>query len=416
MRAIPIHWTVETVVRRKHRINPKPQYQRTRVWNESKKQLLIDSILRQYDMPKFYLRPSGAPYDYEVVDGQQRLTTIWDFFDDKFALGEDAQDIPGLGDLSGRRFSQLTSGAQDRIALFELFLVEMQGASDLEIRDLFLRLQEGVTLNPAEKRNAMPGVMRDFVADLGENNRAFPLTSISSKRFAWHDLAALVMCLEIAEGPTEAKAPNLRKLYENNASFNTNASSAKKVKRTLNYMTKVLREQPPEMDIKWGFLDLYLLISKLDEIYVLDRHEEDFAIFYTSFEDERRSIQDPADLLSSNHSKWDRDMYDYIESFVRSGGTKQNIEKRHDVYKRRLLDSRPDLQPKDPTRAFTRDERIVVWRRDNESCKLCAKDVSLDEMHADHIVPHSRGGITTIENGQTRVPCNLSKGTSTAEV
>ena len=94
---------------RKGRINPKPQYQRTPVWNETKKQLLIDSVLRGYDLPKFYLRSSDPPYDHEVVDGQQRLYAIWDFRDDQYALGDKSKTIPDFGDLSGKKWSELSS-------------------------------------------------------------------------------------------------------------------------------------------------------------------------------------------------------------------------------------------------------------------------------------------------------------------
>ena len=176
MKTRPRHWTIETVVRRQPRINPQPQYQRTPVWNEGKRQLLIDSILRQYDVPKFYLRVSNPPYDHEVIDGQQRLRAIWDFCADQYVLGDVSKDVPNLGDLSDKKFSELSSDAQDQIGIFELNLVEVEEASDIEIRDLFLRLQEGVSLNPAEKRNAMPGNMRDFVAKLGDTHRVFPLT------------------------------------------------------------------------------------------------------------------------------------------------------------------------------------------------------------------------------------------------
>ncbi len=255
MKTRPRHWTIETIARRKPKINPRPQYQRTPVWNESKKQLLIDSILRQYDMPKFYLRVSlDSEYEHEVVDGQQRLNAIWNFHDDQYALGEASKDIPDFGDLSGKKFSELPSDLQDRFAIFELNLVEVEDASDLEIRDLFLRLQEGITLNPVEKRNAMPGNMRDFIADLGENQRVFPLTLLSENRFGWHDIAAVVTCLEMAQGPTDVKAPSLSRMYRNNQDFNLNGSIAKKVRQHLKYMEKVLANRPPEMDVKWGFV------------------------------------------------------------------------------------------------------------------------------------------------------------------
>jgi hypothetical protein len=57
-----------------------PDFQREEVWTETKKRLLIDSILRGWHLPKFYFRKvdDGA---FECVDGQQRLTAIWEFFD-----------------------------------------------------------------------------------------------------------------------------------------------------------------------------------------------------------------------------------------------------------------------------------------------------------------------------------------------
>ena len=345
-------------------------------------------------MPKFYLRLStDGEYDHEVVDGQQRLNAIWDFHNNQYVLGNVSKDIPDFGDLSDKKFSELPSDVQDSFAIFELNIVEVEDASDLEIRDLFLRLQEGIALNPVEKRNAMPGNMRDFIADLGENHRVFPLTFFPGKRFEWHDLAAVVTCLEIAQGSTDVKAPSLTRMYRNNQDFDRNGQVAKKVRHVLKYLEKVLEDRPPEMNIKWGFVDLYLLISKMDELYVIKDREADFADFYVAFEiDRRTAISDPSELLSSGKDCWDRDLYDYIEAFIRSGGTKPNIETRHQVYTRRFIKDTQNLIPKDPQRSFTQDERRVIWRRDNEICQECKNKIAFEEMQADHITPHSRGG------------------------
>ncbi len=363
-------------------------------------------------MPKFYLRKSDSEYEHEVVDGQQRLRAIWDFYDNQYMLGDTSKDIPDFGDLSGQKFLDLQSGAQDRIGLFDLSLVEVEDASELEIRDLFLRLQEGLTLNPVEKRNAMPGNIRDFIANLGQNERVFPLTFLSEKRFGWHDLAAIATCLEMAEGPTDVKAPSLKKMYNDNQDFASNGRIAKRVKRHLAYMARVLKNRPREMDIKWGFVDFYWLISKMDESYVIGGREEDFADFYVAFEKERRAaMPDPTELLSSGKNYWDRDLYDYIEAFIRSAGVRQNIEKRHEVYKRRFIRDSQDLMPKDPQRAFNTDERFVIWHRANETCQICEKKIEFDQMEADHITPHSKGGETTVDNGQALCKkCNANKG------
>ncbi len=405
----PKEWSVYQIIERKEKINPQPQYQRTPVWSDKKKQLLIDSILRRYDLPKFYLRSSDDPYEHEVVDGQQRLRAIWEFRNDQYSLGKESDD------LSGKKWSELSSDEKDKIGTFPLTIVEIKGASNEEVEKLFSRLQEGVVLNPAEKRNAMSGGMRDFVATLGEKHPVFPLTHIKNKRFAWHNLAAIVTCLEKAGGPTDVKAKNLYEMYDrSNQTFDANGTIARTVKRNLNYAAKVLENRPPEMNIKWGFVDLYLLISKTYDSYAIRGREADLANFYIAFEKERKQvISDHSQLLASDRDSWAKDLYDYIEAFNRSGGTEGNIKERHRVYKSRFIRDTQDLIPKDDQRTFTEDQRIVIWRRDNKTCQECNNRIEFDEMEADHIIPHSRGGETNIENAQALCrQCNARKGSN----
>ena len=67
------------------------------------KQLLVDSILRDYDIPKLYWRKVGSkPDTYDVVDGQQRLRAIWEFFDCGFTLPKNSDLIDG-NDVAGLR-------------------------------------------------------------------------------------------------------------------------------------------------------------------------------------------------------------------------------------------------------------------------------------------------------------------------
>ena len=76
------------------KIQTDPDYQRNGgVWTLAKRQLLIDSILNDYDQPKIYLHElsniSNSNFDYAVIDGRQRLETIWHFMDDGFKLADD---------------------------------------------------------------------------------------------------------------------------------------------------------------------------------------------------------------------------------------------------------------------------------------------------------------------------------------
>lgn len=329
-------WSCSTVVERQAKIDPSPVYQRGPVWRLDQQQRLIDSILRGYDIPKLYFSRRGTiePYEHDVTDGQQRLIAIWSYFADEYPLGADSEDVPDFGDLSGVHFSDLPEGAQDRLKLFHLTICEITDATETEVRELFLRLQEGKSLNPAEKRNAMLGGMRDFVAKLGEEHPVFPLTRISNSRFGWHNLAAHVVRLELAEGPADIKASDLRQMYEDHVQFNQEEPAARRTVGVLDYMAKVLHAEPRAMSIKWGFVDLYLAISRLlhRSDVVLENQEQSFLLMFEAFESQRLAVEDPADLLGAGATENERRLYNYIDSFAKDGATKRNIERRHQSY------------------------------------------------------------------------------------
>ena len=60
-----------------------PDYQRGLVWDQEQKELLIESIMINMPIGNIFLNDRGD-LTYEIVDGQQRLTTIWDFYNNKF--------------------------------------------------------------------------------------------------------------------------------------------------------------------------------------------------------------------------------------------------------------------------------------------------------------------------------------------
>ena len=397
-----------SISRRENEINPKPQYQRPEVWSDKKKQLLIDSILRGYDMPKIYLTNSDdSQYKYEVIDGQQRLRAIWGYYNNNYSLGSDSKNLP-IGDCSGKKHSDLLIDAKDKLDSYILSVVFIDDASDIEIRDLFSRLQKGMPLNNPENRNAMIGNMRDFICDL-TSHKIFNIIPVEDKRYKYADWLSHVVCLELANGVTEIKAKNLKEMYQNNQNFDVNSPVAKSVKKILNYIYDSFEEEIPELSVQWGFIDFYLLISLLTKEYILKNQNQGFASFYIGFEQERKSIEDPSDLIEQRDA-WAKDLYDYIEAFS-PGGIRKNIEIRNRVYTRALFRKIINLENKDSKRLFDENQKTVIWRRDNKECQQCSCEVEFKDMHADHIMPHSKGGQTTVENGQTLcAKCNLSKG------
>jgi hypothetical protein len=409
-------WDPNSLNLLRKRLNPNPPYQRMPgVWNVQKQERLIDSILRGFDIPKFYIAPSSdSRFDWEIVDGQQRVRAIWDFLEGIFPLAKNAT-YSDWGNLAGKHYRDLPFQVQQHIGQFNLDFVVIKDATRDELEEMFRRLQEGVSMNPAEYRNAISGNMRDFIADLGNGHKIFKLIHrVKRDRFGWHDLAAHVVCLELAKGPTDVKAANLRQMYEKNKDFDQNGTTAKRVKRILNYMRDVLVNRPPEMDIKWGFVDLYLLISKLIDEYDITNCDQSFERFYINFEQFRRQSKKKPYAELAKGTLWEQRMLEYIQAFETQGALKHSIEKRHHVYKEWALahftEIGTDLSPKDRKRLFTYDEKIVIWRRADGRCQNCNKEVTIEEMHADHIMPHSRGGRTIISNGQSLcATCNRKK-------
>ena len=222
------------------------------------------------------------------------------------------------------------------------------------------------------------------------------------------------MCLEIEGSPRNIKAQDLQEMYEVRK-FSKTKDVRQKVTRTLNYMKRVLKDRPQFTNIKWGFVDLYLLISSLLDKYNLTGLEDEFCKFYEAFEYERRQAlqKDRKELAAGSYR--DRRLFDYLEAFDKQAGREDNVATRHWIYQgwfhSHLKEKGLELACIDPKRAFDQNERSLIWYRAEGKCQECGKEISLEEMHADHKRPHSKGGQTTLSNAQCLCPeCNQKKG------
>src|SRR5882724_3913528 len=75
-----------------------PEYQRGSVWTPTQKKKLVDSVLRGYPIPLIYLhhirQEAGKLVSerYEVIDGQQRINALSDFYEGAFKLFDPEKD------------------------------------------------------------------------------------------------------------------------------------------------------------------------------------------------------------------------------------------------------------------------------------------------------------------------------------
>ena len=237
-------WPLFTLSRKRAKIDTNPDYQRPAVWTKAQKQLLIDSILRDYDVPKIYLHEK-ANDTYDVIDGQQRIRTIWSFYDDEFALAKDAEPVNGI-EIANKKYSELDMDISTIIDSYSLDFAILDTDDEDIIREMFLRLQNGTSLKAQEKRNAMPGRMRDFIRSL-TNHEFFTKVHFSNTRFTHDLIAAQMTLLALHKGICNIKDRDLNIMYETHKDFDPGSSDAKNVYRILDYLNRMFPSKAPEL-------------------------------------------------------------------------------------------------------------------------------------------------------------------------
>src|SRR5262249_43331547 len=131
-----------------------PEYQREKtLWPAEKKCMLIDSIVKEIDIPKLYFNEPTRG-SYEVIDGQQRLWSVWEYLGDQYACVIEGQK---------KRFSALSRTQRRAIEEYTFQITIFEDAEEDYLGDLFVRLQLGLLLNAGEKLHAASGRMKNFV-------------------------------------------------------------------------------------------------------------------------------------------------------------------------------------------------------------------------------------------------------------
>lgn len=382
-----------------------PFYQRESVWTKSQKQALIDSILNDIDIPKLYFhRTQESKYEYEVVDGQQRLRAMYEFFESKFELPDYTKDVDGFS-VAGLKFKKLPLEVQSKLqtALFDI--VQMNLAYDPEdIDEMFTRLQNGTPLNAAEKRRAYPGNMRYVVTRLAKH-RIFDLCKFSEKRYGDEDAVAKVLHLFLHESKiTDIRPNSIRKTYEHNKGINEKHPKVKAVQRSFNFLVGSFKGSPSPALKKYALITLAYLVNDMMDNYTLKNFPANFGKMYLNFEMKRITN---ADLAEDSQ---DSELLAYTNA-ARSDSIPA-MEFRHRTLKNEIFQQIPDIEPLDPTRGFSDEQRLAVYWRGKGMCHNCGKLCDQYDFHVDHIKPHSKGGKTSLSNAQLLCPaCNLKKGT-----
>jgi hypothetical protein len=330
------NWTIAKTVKLQDKIDPKPQYQRGNVWTPKDNALLIDSILKGYDIPKIYLRKShnDSIYSYEIADGQQRLYAISKFHSGDVLIKEIELEGKIYKNLD---YNQLASNAEltevkNRFDRFSLTISILEDADEKEVRTLFARLQMGKTLNEPEKRNAI-GSAIGYAIDLEVSTcEFFKNSKITISRFNRQDYLAHAITLIHFRNERDLKADAIKSMYDE-LYIKYPMKYMKATHKVLGWINEVNSHCNGRVKNKWAFIDFFwLFYRKFEQIESIDA--EKIAEKFDQFESKRLQYSKQPEVLidPENTEIYERGMYDYIFAFNLSGSAVDNINTRARVF------------------------------------------------------------------------------------
>ena len=438
----------------KERFILRPPYQRkANIWSPEKRRSLLDSICKGFYIPPLVLREVRFADDrvrYEVIDGQQRITAIQLFYQNKFKLPKTLETLPKGNLLIERTYDGQSDGLDvdqkqwfDKLYLESDIIKNIDSPSNAEhlkkAADIFWRLQLGEPLTFMERQHArVYSGVRNFVTKFADDTsydyKNYQLLNGNSNRHNFFGkviamknnrmqhllLLSRFLMLELANGPTDLGVEKVEAFFAEypiidvaDISFEKK-NEAKLCLKMLNKFFDVFKNdllvttnnKVIEFKREYFIISFYMLLRHLETNYVFGEVEQKiFHEFLTEFY--QRWTKDDAD---------DTDILRFRENRQHS---KENVETRDLIIRGTFFDKHPNLILKDNRRNFDEAQRIAVFRRDKGLCQVCKAmgksdveaAVSWSDYNADHIIAHIKGGRTLPENAQ--VLCkfhNLQKG------
>ncbi|NQU56029.1 MAG: DUF262 domain-containing protein [Rhodospirillales bacterium] len=283
-----------------------PEYQRQGdVWSKEKRQLLVDSILNRYDIPKLYFHKLDRKTSlntgkaYAVIDGRQRLEAVFDFMEGQFELADDFEYlVDGSVDVCGLNANDLAKKyprIKQRFDAFDLPVICVE-TDDLElIEEMFSRLNEAVPLNAAEKRNAFGGEMAQTIREISKKAFFAKKVKFKDSRYKHREAAVRLLFLEKCsrEGRiVDTKKPFLDQFVKDYRKGKTSEVLNLKlaVSRTIKEMGKVFIDKDPLLMAQAAIPIYFLLFQAAIEKGALDKLSRDVFLSFNERRQKNRTI------------------------------------------------------------------------------------------------------------------------------
>jgi hypothetical protein len=240
-------------------------------------QALMDSLFRRYYVPKLVFRVVRLSNDNavnEVIDGQQWITTVQDFFADELRLPESLRDISS--NIAGKTYGELPVDVKQYVAKLDLSIDRITNIENPKdpghqrvATEIFWRLQQGESLNQMEIAHArLSSLVRNFLVKHADDitfdyekyvpidvnpdkHPFFRIISQDNTRMQHLSLLARMLLMEINDGPADVRDKSIIDLIDDSQTPNgigdnsyDNHPSAKNVIATLRLYHDLFKADP----------------------------------------------------------------------------------------------------------------------------------------------------------------------------
>lgn len=326
-----------------YRIDIDADYQRENVWSTKQQEDLLDSILKGIDIPKMYLAEveNNKQFDYECVDGKQRMLTLLSFF-----KPDPGVKNPLSVEINGRHFTyqklklehpnfakQIEDYQLDFVTYKKDFLEDHDSNF---VKLIFRRLQLGKSLNSGEILHAHYGPIKEFIfKDIGSTGPFIRNTNLSSKRFS-REFALAQICFNSVKynenGEYErARLIDLEDFFENPPHDLNN--HFRRIKEALQAMDKNFGENAKNISSRAVAVSAYLFVEKLflDDKNLISQ----FAEFYIKLLDD---IKRNSQILSKYNNPQNRLIMEQFQKYISQASVEPYSIKKRDEFLKRAFD------------------------------------------------------------------------------
>lgn len=396
-------------------INLNPEYQRNSVWDINQKQALIDSILNYEAIGLILFNQQGTGI-YDVVDGQQRLRTIFEFMDGDFSTNP--QITPG----EAISYEDIKSDPDKKheFLTYPLTANRLTGYDLERVSDFYIKINTGSTLRTGEKLHAVISYLNKTFIREWPKHEIFQKIKLENNRMELEYKLIEIFDSELRSdgeyiyqyqyvksfgGAVHYYTNLLKRFQYNDTQFPNHIS--KRIEKNFNTILEVFEGNYGAFGNRTrDFKIVYYFISNLNQMNITTESQpskREIKNFLLNFiakitdlsrqREKHRRGDNSIPFLATIHDD-DKPLLDFLDSrdMVSRGPITQLINL--------FLKTFPDIEFKDKQRGFNYPQKLTIYENFDHKCGKCKNPINFDDSEFDHIYEHSKGGKTTVSNGQ----------------